>query len=133
MLGVLAFTQRTRATATHPADVRFAITGVYNPDVDEVSLHEMYGQPFGAGHSVPNFCRVAEWISRCSVRLFHTFSDHFFDDFFCLEPSPTIESSLFCLKALFTELGFQLDLFVDKRTSYLLWPAGSMSTGRPVP
>ena len=98
-----------RQIALHPADVRFAITGVYNPDVDEVSLHEMYGQPFGAGHSVPNFCRVAEWISRCSVRLFHTFSDHFFDDFFCLEPSPTIESSLFCLKALFTELGFQLD------------------------
>ena len=98
-----------RQIALHPADVRFAITGVYNPETDEVSLHEMYGQPFGAGHSVPNFCRVAEWISRCSVRLFHTFSDHFFDDFFCLEPSQTIESALFCLKALFTELGFQLD------------------------
>ena len=101
-----------RQIALHPADVRFAITAVYNPVRDEVSLHEMFGQPFGAGHSVPNFCRVAEWVSRCSVRLFHTFSDHFFDDFFCLEPTSTVDSALFCIKALFTELGFRLD--VDK-------------------
>ena len=35
-----------RQIALHPADVRFAITAVYR---DTVSLHEMYGQPFGAG------------------------------------------------------------------------------------
>ena len=62
-----------------------------------------------AGHSVPNFCRVAEWISRCSIRLFHTLSDHFFDGFFCLEPTSTVESALFCIKALFMDLGVQLD------------------------
>ena len=98
-----------RQIALHPADVRFAITAVYDPVSDVVALHEMYGQPFGAGHSVPNFCRVAEWISRCSTRLFHTFSDHFFDDFFCLEPASTVDSAIFCIKALFAELGFQLD------------------------
>lgn len=38
-----------RQIALHPADVRFAITAVYDPDRDTVSLHEMYGQPFGAG------------------------------------------------------------------------------------
>ena len=92
-----------------PEDVRYALTAVYSPQDSSVYLREMYGQPFGAGHAVPNFCRVAEWLSRCAQRLFHTFSDHFFDDFFCLEPQDTIESVIFCIKAMFEELGFALD------------------------
>ena len=47
-----------------PDDVRFALTAVYDPTRGEVALHQMYGQPFGAGHAVPNFCRVAEWLAR---------------------------------------------------------------------
>ena len=47
-----------------PRDVRYAITGVWNPHKEQVELYHMHGQPFGAGHAVPNFCRVAEWISR---------------------------------------------------------------------
>ncbi len=41
--------------------VSISITGVYNPHNKQVGLFEMFGQPFGAGHSVPNFYRVAEW------------------------------------------------------------------------
>ncbi len=74
-----------------PADhVRFAIRAVYNPYLDSADLYEMYGQPFGAGHAVPNFCRVAEWLSRLLTRCFHMAIDHFFDDFFIVEPDTTI-------------------------------------------
>ena len=92
-----------------PSDVRYAITGVYNPHTGEVDLHELYGQPFGAGHAVPNFCRVAEWINRCAQKLFSAYMDHFFDDFFVIEPRQTIQSALFCLQQLFQILGFSLD------------------------
>lgn len=98
-----------RQVPLHPSDVRYAITAVYNPDDDAAHLFEMYGQPFGAGHSVPNFCRVSEWIARCCQRLFDSTLDHFFDDFFVVEPPDTIETTCFCLKELFTILGFSLD------------------------
>eukprot|EP00435_Cladocopium_sp_Y103_P007062 s2279_g2.t1 len=91
-----------------PQDVRYAITGVYNPHTGEVDLHELHGQPFGAGHAVPNFCRAAEWISRCTQRLFKSLVDHFFDNFFIIEPQLTVQSSLFCLQQLFLTLGFAL-------------------------
>ena len=35
--------------------------------------------------------------------------DHFFDDFFIVEPSFTISSAVFCLQETFKVLGFQLD------------------------
>ena len=92
-----------------PQDVRYAITGVFNPWSKSVDLHEMYGQPFGAGHAVPNFCRVAEWISRCLQRLYHMMVDHFFDDFFVVEPDWSIEVAMFCLRETFSVLGFALD------------------------
>ncbi len=50
--------------------VKYAVTAVYNPDYDRVDLRNMFGQPFGAGHAVPNFCRVAEWLARVVSRLF---------------------------------------------------------------
>eukprot|EP00435_Cladocopium_sp_Y103_P061120 s489_g22.t1 len=92
-----------------PQDVRYAITGVFNPHTGSVDLHELHGQPFGAGHAVPNFCRAAEWISRCAQRLFMSLVDHFFDDFFIIEPHLAVQSSLFCLQQLFISLGFALD------------------------
>ena len=44
-----------RQVPLSPSDVRYAVTAVYDPTAQEVKLHLMYGQPFGAGHSVPNF------------------------------------------------------------------------------
>jgi hypothetical protein len=92
-----------------PADVRYAITAVYNPESHEVVLFEMYGQPFGAGHAVPNFCRVSEWLSRVLQRYFYLHVDHFFDDFFLVEPSLTIQAGIFVMKESFKLLGFSLD------------------------
>ena len=89
--------------------VRFAVTAVYNPSSDEVDLHEIYGQPFGAGHAVPNFCRVAEWMSRLLARCFRMGVDHFFDDFFVVEPSTTVKVAAFCIRQTFDILGFTLD------------------------
>ena len=92
-----------------PKHVRYAITAVYDPTSDSAKLFTMYGQPFGAGHSVPNFCRVAEWLSRFCQRYFKLCADHFFDDFSTVEPSATIQSAMFCLQQSFSILGFSLD------------------------
>lgn len=97
-----------RQVPLDPRDVRYAITGVYDPSSGEVWLHEMYGQPFGAGHAVPNFCRIAEWLARCLQRLFDMHIDHFFDDFFIVEPKRTIASAVHCMKEAFKLLGFLL-------------------------
>ena len=88
-----------------PKHVRYAITAVYDPTSDSAKLFTMYGQPFGAGHS----CRVAEWLSRFCQRYFKLCTDHFFDDFFTVEPSATIQSAMFCLQQSFSILGFSLD------------------------
>ena len=92
-----------------PADVRYAITAVFNPATQEVNLFEMYGQPFGAGHAVPNFCRVSEWLSRFLQRFYFLHIDHFFDDFFLIEPSLIIQAGIFVMKESFKILGFELD------------------------
>ena len=92
-----------------PKHVRYSITAVYSTDHHEVRFHEMFGQPFGAGHAVPNFCRVAEWISRCLQRMFTMVVDHFFDDFMIVEPEWSIHSAVFCLQEAFKLLGFALD------------------------
>ena len=98
-----------RQIAIRPDHVRFSITAVYNPDIREVELYEIYGQPFGAGHAVPNFCRMAEWLCRCIRRLFKMSLDHFFDDFFVVEPEDTIAVATFCIRESFVSLGFKLD------------------------
>ena len=92
-----------------PGHVRYSITAVYSTLHHAVQFHEMFGQPFGAGHAVPNFCRVAEWLSRCIRRMFTMAVDHFFDDFMIVEPEWSIHSAVFCLQEAFTLLGFALD------------------------
>lgn len=80
-----------------------------NPEWGRPSLHELRAQPFGAGHAVPNFCRVSEWLARLHQNLYSMVVDHFFDDFFIVEPSTTADTALFVLKETFTALGFLLD------------------------
>ena len=92
-----------------PQDVRYSVTGVFNPHSRRVDLHLIYGQPFGAGHAVPNFCRVAEWIARLLQRRFRLVVDHFFDDFWLVEPAPLAETAMFVLRECFATLGFALD------------------------
>ena len=90
------------------AQVSISITGVFNPYSKEVCLFELFGQPFGAGHAVPNFYRVAEWLSRVMTRGFNIVIDHFFDDFFMvLRRSESLEASFF-VKEAFNLLGFRL-------------------------
>lgn len=92
-----------------PSDVRYCITAVMNPELGQPSLHELRAQPLGAGHAVPNFCRVAEWLARLCQLLYHLFVDHFFDDFFLIEPAETANIGMFILKETFAVLGFSLD------------------------
>lgn len=72
-------------------------------------LFEIFGQPFGAGHSVPNFHRVAGWIQRTLVRAFRLLLDHFFDDFYYVVTEQEATTATFCLWEGFKLLGFQLD------------------------
>ena len=89
--------------------VRYSVTAVFNPTKEKADLYLMYGQPFGAGHAVPNFCRVAEWMARLIQRRYHSVVDHFFDDFWAVEPATTIESTMFVLRETFNLLGLYLD------------------------
>ena len=57
----------------------------------------MYGQPFGAGHAVPNFYRVAEWYSRFLCRYYHIAVDRFFDDFWLVTTQSRSSIGMRCL------------------------------------
>lgn len=86
-----------------------AVTGVFNPDLRIVELYLMHGQPFGAGHAVPNFYRVAEWLARLLIRAFGLVLDHFFDDYFLISVEQEASTSAFCVREVFSLLGFILD------------------------
>lgn len=91
------------------AHTSVSITAIYNPLTSEVELFQIHAQPFGAGHSVPNFYRVAEFLSRLMIRGFNLMIDHFFDDFFTALRPDEAESAMFCVRESFSLLGFDLD------------------------
>ena len=91
------------------AQVSISITAVYDPASKQAKLFEIYGQPFGAGHAVPNFYRVAEWLSRLLVRALHLLIDHFFDDFFYTCRPAEERLALFCVWEVFRLIGFDID------------------------
>ena len=86
-----------------------AVTAVFDPSSEEAKLFTMHGQPFGAGHAVPNFYRLAEWASRVLTRGFHLLLDHFFDDYFYVDLADCCVSARFCLQEGFKLLGLTLD------------------------
>ena len=89
--------------------LRLAVTAVFDPYDSEAKLFQLYGQPFGAAHAVPNFYRVAEFLGRLLTRAFNLILDHFFDDFFLVSRSGESEVAAFCLSESFKLLGFTLD------------------------
>ena len=91
------------------SQVGVAITAVFHPALASVRFHEMWGQPFGAGHAVPNFYRMAEWACRVARRLLFLVCDHFFDDFWIIEPKCTIASAVWAFNRIMGLFGFQLD------------------------
>ena len=91
------------------ANVCVAITAVWNPFKANVEFHEMWGQPFGAGHAVPNFYRLAEWASRVTRRLLCLVLDHFFDDYWIVEPKCIAASGVWAFRRLMAAFGLKLD------------------------
>ena len=85
------------------------VTAIWNPEEKRVQFHDMYGQPFGAGHAVPNFCRIAEWAARAARRLLLVVADHFFDDYFIVEPKCTAASAVWSFRRLLNLVGLQID------------------------
>ena len=98
-----------RQVALSNDNVPFALTCLYDPDTRDVGIHEMYGQPFGAGHAVPNFYRVAEWFARFVNRWFRLGVDHFFDDFWIVSTSAQAPTGLHCLVQAAELLGIIFD------------------------
>ena len=101
--------QAYRQVPLPDAQLSLSITGVYCPMDKTVKLFELYGQPFGAAHAVPNFYRVAEWINRVLVRGFKVLLDHFFDDFFVVLRRQEAVETMFVLKEAVNLLGFVFD------------------------
>ena len=91
------------------SNMQLSVTGVYCPHEQSAHFFLMHGQPFGAGHSVPNFYRVAEFINRIIIRQYKVLMDHFFDDFYMVSKSSESTTSAFCLRETFKLLGFVLD------------------------
>eukprot|EP00435_Cladocopium_sp_Y103_P009343 s2629_g2.t1 len=91
------------------SQVRISVTAVYNPILKQAQLFEIFGQPFGAAHAVPNFYRVAEWAGRLMVRAFSVMIDHFFDDYFAVMRPFEAESTMYCIKEAFKLIGLVLD------------------------
>ena len=89
--------------------VPIAITAVCDPCTAEPKLFELFAQPFGAAHAVPNFYRVSEWLARLVVRSMGILLDHFFDDYYFVCRSKESESCSFALREAFRILGFALD------------------------
>jgi hypothetical protein len=98
-----------RQIALLAAHVSLCITAVFNPESGTIDYHELYGQPFGAGHAVPNFCRVAEWACRVCRRLLHLMMEHFFDDYFLIEPEFAIASAVWSFRRVMHAFGFALE------------------------
>ena len=82
--------------------VSIAITGVWNPSKQLVEQFELYGQPFGAAHAVPNFYRVAEYASVLLTRAYKLLIDHFFDDYFYVEREASAKTTMFCVQQSFS-------------------------------
>jgi len=82
---------------------------VWNYYESRIDYHEMWGQPFGAAHAVPNFCRLAAWAMLAATRLLHVVIDHFFDDYFMVEPKVTVASATWACRRLFRLVGLNLD------------------------
>ena len=86
-----------------------SITMVWNPVENRIDYHELYGQPFGAGHAVPNFYRIATWACVASRRLLGLLIDHFFDDYWMVEPKCLIQSACWAFKEFMALMGLTLD------------------------
>ena len=80
-----------------------SVTAVYEPDSGEVHMFALLGQPFGAGHAVPNFYPVAEWAAHACVKGYGLMLDHFFDDFLLWIESNAVKCAvrMFCVQQSF--------------------------------
>ena len=81
----------------------------YNPSTGVIDCHESFGMPFGAGHAVPNFYRMAQWCAVVGRRFLKLPIDHFFDDFWIVEPKCLAHSGVWAFRSLMEACGFVLD------------------------
>ena len=114
-LGTADMKAAYRQVPLSDSDIKNSLTAVYCPGSSAPTVHEMFGQPFGAGHAVPNFYRFAEWFQRFICRYFCIFCDHFFDDFWIVSRDCYASHALHCLLTSAELLGIVFD--ADKTQS----------------
>ena len=98
-----------RQLALPDSQTMISVTAVFDPHSQSARMFTIHGQPFGAGHAVPNFYRLAEWACRTLVRGFSLMLDHFFDDFYYIERPECGTVARFCVQEGFKLLGLTLD------------------------
>ena len=98
-----------RQLALPDSQTMISVIAVFDPGTGTARMFTIHGQPFGAGHAVPNFYRLAEWANRTLVRGFSIMMDHFFDDFYYIERPQCASVARFCVQEGFKLLGLTLD------------------------
>ena len=58
---------------------------------------------------MPNSCRIAEHLARIIRKLLYIVTDHFFDDFWIIEPQLTIDSAFWAFNMMMKLFGFAFD------------------------
>jgi hypothetical protein len=72
-------------------------------------LFEPFAQPLGSASAVPNFYRCADMICELGQKYLSLCMDHFFDDFWVIEPEYAVASAQTALRGLLDVLGFKWD------------------------
>ena len=110
-------------------NVAMCIVAIWDIERQEVRFYEMWGQPFGAGHAVPNFYRFASLLAEIAQKLLHLHIDNYFDDFFHVEPKFSTVSASWSFRNMLLSwelIGIRLGLG-PLVTSALCWAFFSMT------
>jgi len=78
-----------RQIARAPAQARFAIIAVFNPESGATEYYEMLAMPFGSRAAVYCFNEVARGLQYILLDLFGIVCSNYYDDFPILEPEAT--------------------------------------------
>jgi hypothetical protein len=86
------------------------LLAVLCPTTGTAFLFEPFAQPFVSASAVPNFYKCEDLICELGQKYLSLCMDHFFDDFWVIEPEYSVASAQTALRGLLDVLGFKWDL-----------------------
>lgn len=105
-----------RTIPVNKSHLKYAVPSVYNPETQSQAYLALLGNPFGSVSSVHSFCRFSMFVRKVALRILKVPIDFFFDDFWCVENSGLLPSSIDLVKTLFAVLGWQTVVEKDQQT-----------------